>query len=131
MLLDQIYDYMSFKEGQQPRYELLMELFHEEALIIEYTDKEFQYYSEKNIHRHIAEIEYVFSKDPEIKSKGFSVKELKNTISISGPTALVKSVYEKSYSDGIKEYNEIGLNSLQIARIEEKLLIVSMTCFEK
>lgn len=130
-LVDQLYEYMSFKVGEEPHHELLKGIFHEEAVIIDYAHRDFRYYNEKNIQRHIEEINFVLSKDPVIKCKGFSVKELNNTIYIAGPTALVKSVYEKKYSDGMKEFGEIGINSMQIVRINDDLKIISMACFEK
>lgn len=130
-LLDQLYDYMSFMKGEEARYDLLRGIFHEEALIIEYNQQDCRYHNEKNIHRHIAEINYVLSQDPEIKSEGFTVTELNNTISIAGPTAFVKSVYEKRYSDGVQGFNEIGINTLQMARINQKLKIISMASYEK
>lgn len=130
-LLDNLYEYISFKAGDEPNLVRLLELFDERAIIIEYLDKSCKECARKSIYQHIEETINIFKQYPEIKSRGFNEVELHNTITIKGPVAYVESVYEKSYFNGKCVVSEIGINSMHIAKLGEELKIISIGWFQK
>ncbi|MBN2694562.1 hypothetical protein JXR93_07855 [bacterium] len=130
ILLDKLYEYISFQEGEEPNFFRINELFVDGAKVIEYKDKDFINYNEKNINLHILEMNEVFSKYPLIKSKGFREKEIENDIIINGPVAFVKSRYLKKYFNGKDNIESTGINCMQIAKLNNTLKIISISWYE-
>jgi len=130
LLLDQLYEYMTFKEGEEPHFDRLKNLFVNGALVIEYIDEACQQHIQKDIGKHIEEMNKVFTDYPQIKSKGFSEKELSNTITIYGPMAHVRSQYEKKYFNGKNDIRSTGTNCIHLAKLNKELKIVSIGWYE-
>lgn len=95
-LIDQLYNYISFAEGEEPKVGKLNELFIEGAVVIEYSDDQCLTFVQKTIETHIQEFKDVLEKYPIIKEKGFTEIPLEKHITFSGPLAYVESKYEKN-----------------------------------
>jgi|LSQX01.3.fsa_nt_gb hypothetical protein len=130
ILLERLYEYISFEPGEDPHVDMLKELFIEGASVIEYLDEGCQKHVQKDIERHIEEINRVFRGHPEITSKGFREKELDNSMTIYGPMAFVKSRYEKEFFNGKENIKATGTNCLHLAKIDGRLKIVSIGWYE-
>lgn len=130
-LLDNLYESISFNEGEEPDFNNLSKLFLDGAKVMEYQDDKFTKYKVKDINEHVKEMYDVFNKYPEIKNKGFLEYEIENEIVFYGPIAFVKSNYFKKYFNGKETIQQIGTNCMQIVNCNGRYKIMSIGWYEE
>lgn len=130
LFMETLYNRISFESGSEPQFKRLKELFHEEAVLVEYLDANQRSYTKKNIHEHVQEMMHTFEVYPEIKAAGFYEYEINNEIYASGPIACVISRYSKTFTFQNTQRTSEGTNVLQIANLDGQLKILSLSWYE-
>lgn len=123
------YSAISCEKGQQPEYVKLQNHFVENAILAEYIRGR-EIPRIKSIETHINEIKKAFETYKFLSENGFFEEELNKEIVTSGQITMIKSSYEKRYFDGEKNIVQIGVNHLQIIKINNEYKILSVAWYE-